>query len=207
MIATIVLSLGPQLMPVKYTMEVPESSNKAAILFSAISRCALSMRVCLSCALIGTTSPVIGFKPDNTFDRSAAGPAILLAAGAAVVRAAGAAKADIPETIAAPKDAPPAVSRRNPLLLIPIENYLFRKLLKKKSPRPRVAIWVQNGQEMAKILLKKMVDNFGIYAFPFGIFCRIFKDIPKPFQTTLNNYEEPLHLLIFFTVYNGQLRQ
>jgi hypothetical protein len=190
-------------------MEVPESSNSAAILFSAISRCALSIRVCLSCTLIGVTSPVIGFKPDNSFDRSAAGPAVLLAAGAAVLRAAGAAslyeKAS-PETIAAPKDAPPAVSRRNPLLLILIENCLFPEIIEKKGCRtPGCHLgskWARNGQNT----VKKMVDNFGIYAFPFGIFCRIFRNIPKPFQTTLNNYEEPVHLLIFFTVYNGQLR-
>jgi hypothetical protein len=63
---------------------------------------------------------------------------------------------------------------------------------------------VQNGQEIPKILLNQTVDNFGKYASLFGVFCRIFKNTPKGFS---DNYEEPVHLFAFFTVFHVECRQ
>jgi hypothetical protein len=54
--ATIVRSLGHQLTPVKYSIDVPQSSTNAAILFFASSCCALSIRDSLSAFEIGFVS-------------------------------------------------------------------------------------------------------------------------------------------------------
>jgi hypothetical protein len=60
MIATIGRSLGHQLMPVKYCMEVPASNINASILCSVSSRCAFFIRASLSFTVMGSASLVIG---------------------------------------------------------------------------------------------------------------------------------------------------
>src|ERR1700754_957466 len=47
-------------------MEVPESSIRASILFSVIRRWAFRIRACRSSTVIGTTSPVMGFRLSRT---------------------------------------------------------------------------------------------------------------------------------------------
>ena len=56
MMATIVRSLGHQLMPVKYCIDVPQSSTRASILFSISRRCALAIRPSLSLMVMGSAS-------------------------------------------------------------------------------------------------------------------------------------------------------
>ena len=58
--AAIVRSLGHQLMPVKYSSDVPDSRINAPIFCSVSKRWAFATRAPLSCAEMGNTSAVIG---------------------------------------------------------------------------------------------------------------------------------------------------
>ena len=60
--ATMVRSLEPQLMPVKYFKVVPQSNIKASILFLASRLCAFATLASLSFTVIGNTSKVMDLR-------------------------------------------------------------------------------------------------------------------------------------------------